>query len=77
MQQQLRDIQRRVLGAEHPNTLATTGHLVVCLISQGKHTEAEPIRRELLEAQQRVLGMAHPDTLATASSLSELLSSRC
>jgi hypothetical protein len=34
-----------MLGAEHPSTLDSMDYLAVALDSQGKHTEAEQLRR--------------------------------
>ena len=42
-------LQRRVLGPEHPDTLATIGNLASSLGDQGKHAEAEQMERELLD----------------------------
>ena len=50
-----REVQKRVLDQEHPDTLRATVNL----------TNA----RETLEVQKRVLGQEHPDTLRTARNL--------
>ena len=60
---------KRVLGAEHPDTLATEGNLAVSLRGQGKYAEAEALGREVLGVRKRVLGAEHPDTLRTESNL--------
>jgi hypothetical protein len=67
MQRELLDVRRRLLGLEHPDTLATMNNLGTSLGYQGKHAEAEQMQRELLELQRRVLGPEHPETLATTS----------
>jgi hypothetical protein len=64
----------RVLGAEHPDTLTTASNLASSLSHQGKHVEAERIRREVLEVEKRVLGAEHPDTLISANNLASSLS---
>ena len=69
MFRELHGILMRVLGAEHPSTLATASTLVLSLSYQGKHTEAERIQREVLVVQRRVLGEDHPRTLVSASNL--------
>jgi hypothetical protein len=69
MQRELLDLQRRVLGPEHPNTLATMNNLANTLDDQGKHAEAEQMQCELLDVQRRVLGPEHPHTLATMNNL--------
>jgi tetratricopeptide (TPR) repeat protein len=58
-----------VLGAEHPNTLATAGNLALSLSGQGKYADAERIEREVLRVRRRVLGTEHPNTLVTAGNL--------
>ena len=76
MFRELLDLQRRVLGPEHPSTLNTMDNLAASLLGQGKHAEAEQMFRELLDVQRRVLGPEHPDTLATVSNLASLNSIR-
>ena len=76
MGRELLDVQRRVLGSEHPGTLATMGNLANSRWSQGKHAEAEQEFRELLDVRRRVLGPEHPDTLATVRKLTSLGSTR-
>ena len=48
-------MQRRVLGAEHPDTLRTIGYLVKSLSCLSKYEEAAQMQRELLEVRQRIL----------------------
>ncbi len=62
-------VQKRVLGAEHPDTLLTARTLAVYLSGQGKCAEAEAIQREVPGVQKRVIGAEHPDTLTTAKIL--------
>jgi hypothetical protein len=45
------------------------GNLANSRWSQGKHTQAEQMQRELLDVRSRVLGPEHPDTLATLRDL--------
>ena len=61
--------RRRVLGEEHPDTLASAGNLAASLSKQGKYTDAERIQREVLGVQKRVLGAEHPNTLMSAINL--------
>ena len=73
MERELLDVQRRVLGAEHPDTLYTRSNLAASLNGQGRHAEAEQMELELLDVQRRVLGETHPDTLRARSTLSVFL----
>ena len=66
-------MQKRVLGAEHPDTLTSANNLAVSLSNQGKHAEAETILHEVLGVRKRVIGAEHPDTLGTASNLANAL----
>jgi hypothetical protein len=68
------DVQRRVLGDEHPSTLTCASNLALALSDHGKHAEAEQIEREVLAVQRRVLGDEHPSTLIIASNLASSLS---
>jgi tetratricopeptide (TPR) repeat protein len=70
------DVQRRVLGPEHPDTLHTMGNVGFSLGEQGKYADAEQMYRELLNVQRRVLRPMHPKTLATVSILASLDSIR-
>ncbi len=56
MQREVLEVQRRVLGAEHPHTLRTTGSLASSLNSQGAYEEAAQMQREVLEVRRRVPG---------------------
>ena len=63
-------VQQRVLGAEHPDTLATHDSLARSTGYAGDTAGARDLYTELLQAQRRVLGAEHPDTLATFYNMS-------
>ena len=63
------DIEKRVLGPEHPDTLNGMMNLGVVMRRMGHYAEAEKIYRETLAIQSRVLGPEHPDTLVLRDSL--------
>jgi len=67
------EVRRRVLGLEHPGTLASAGSLANVLAKQGEFSEAARIFRETLEVSRRVLGLEHPDTLMSANNLANVL----
>ena len=69
MQREGLAVSKRVLGAEHPQTLTAAGNLALSLKRQGKFAEAEKMQREVLAVMKRVLGAEHPDTLAAAGNL--------
>jgi tetratricopeptide (TPR) repeat protein len=54
------EIQERVLGAEHLDTLATRHWIALALNNQGKYEEALEIYGEVLSITERVLGAEHP-----------------
>jgi tetratricopeptide (TPR) repeat protein len=63
------EIQRRVLGNDHPDTLTSMNNLAFTLRREGRYPEAEQLFREALDIRRRVLGNDHP---ATAGSMSNL-----
>jgi tetratricopeptide (TPR) repeat protein len=69
-------VQRRVkvLGKEHPDTLASMNNLADALSGQGQYTEAEQMHRETLALKEKVLGKEHPDTLVSMNNLAQALS---
>ncbi len=58
-----------LLGAEHPNTLASRMNLAAALHSQGKYDEAEMEHRTALVIRERVQGAEHPETLSNRNNL--------
>ena len=63
----------KILGKEHPDTLASMSNLAGVLDSQGKYGEAEEMNQQTLELRERVLGKEHPDTLTSMSNLAGVL----
>jgi tetratricopeptide (TPR) repeat protein len=66
-------VEQRLLGAEHPSTLATGESLARVINAQGKHAEAETMYRESLSALRRVCGAEYPKTLTTANNMASVL----
>jgi tetratricopeptide (TPR) repeat protein len=64
--------RRRVLGDEHPDTLASINNVAQLLQAMDRLAEAEPLAREALATRRRVLGDAHPDTLTSVFNLAQL-----
>ena len=56
----------RVLGPDHPDTLATRHSIAREIAARGDHAAAEAEYRDVLAARLRVLGPDHPDTQKTA-----------
>ena len=59
----------RVLGPDHPDTLATRGNIAAWTGQCGDAAEALRLSQELLPDQVRVLGPGHPDTLTTRGNI--------
>lgn len=55
----------RLLGAEHPATLAAQHDLAVVYLRQGQFEKSQPLIRRTYLARERVLGRNHPDTIAS------------
>ena len=73
MHRQTLAMYEKVLGREHPSTLASMGNLANVLDSQGKCEEAEAMHRQTLAMSEKVLGREHPDTLTSVYCLAHLL----
>jgi tetratricopeptide (TPR) repeat protein len=61
--------QSERLGAEHPQTLATTNNLAGTIFRQGRLAEAEALWWQVLHARERLLGVEHPETVRTRINL--------
>ena len=68
------DLQRKVLGPDNPQTLATLSLMAVVFTEEGNYPEAENLQHEALMARTRVLGSQHPDTIASMAQLGTILS---
>jgi len=66
---QVLENQLRVLGADHPDTLASRGNLACAYQVAGDLGQAIPLFKQVLEDLLRVLGADHPSTLASRNNL--------
>lgn len=66
---QVMETRKRVLGDEHPDTLASMGNLAFTYNKQGRWKEAEKLGVQVMETEKRVLGDEHPDTLTSMNNL--------
>jgi len=69
LQREVLSIRRRVLGPEHPDTIASLLNLGSTLDSEGRFSDAEKLQTETIEIQKRVLGSDNPDTLGAMNNL--------
>jgi len=66
-------IRRRVLGDEHPDTLATLNDAGAMLFMRGQTAEAEDYLVRAREARARTLGPDHPDAIESLGNVGTLL----
>ena len=67
------DLDRRILGPDHRQTLAAMNNLGLAVQSQGRLAEAEQLLREALATEERVYGPEHQDTVNNMENLADLL----
>ena len=63
------EIQKRLLGEEHPDTLRSLHCIGDDYSKLGRHEEALMVDEKVYEARKRVLGEEHPDTLISLQSI--------
>src|SRR5438874_290452 len=63
MHRQTLQLDRKLLGPEHPSTLGSMNNLASVQDKQGRYDEAEAMHRQTLELREKVLGPEHPSTL--------------
>ena len=66
---QILDTKKKLLGAEHPDTLLTMGNLANTYYCQGKLNEAEQLGLQALDMRKKLLDAEHPDTLFSIGNL--------
>ena len=65
--------RKRLLGAEHLDTLQSIFHLGEILYKESKYRKAEVLLNESLRGREKTLGLTHPDTLKSVGQLAEVL----
>jgi len=63
------DRRRRVLGEDHPDTLASAINLALNLHRLGEVQAARDLGQDTFDRCRRVLGADHPNTLQSANNL--------
>ena len=63
------EIDKRVLGEDHPVTMTGMNNLANLYSNQGRYAEAEPLFVKALDGYRRVMGGEHPETLNTMNNL--------
>jgi tetratricopeptide (TPR) repeat protein len=57
--EQVLELRKRILGAEHPVTLLSMNNLALTLRDLGRHEEALVMNEQVLELEKRILGAEH------------------
>jgi signal transduction histidine kinase len=71
--EQIVRVRRRVLGTEHPDTLASTTDLAATLSAAGNHDAALTLMEQTVRTRRRIHGEDHPETVAAMSDLAVML----
>jgi tetratricopeptide (TPR) repeat protein len=66
---QVMETRKRMLGPEHPSTLASMSYLANTYRKKGRWDEAEELHMQVVETAKKVLGPEHPHTLASIGNL--------
>ncbi|EAQ87916.1 hypothetical protein CHGG_04535 [Chaetomium globosum CBS 148.51] len=66
---QVMETRKRMLGEEHPDTLASMNNLAFTWKGIGRDGDALGLLQTCFDLQQQVLGEAHPSTVSTLSAL--------
>ena len=74
LRDQVLEMRKKLLGAEHPDTLTTMSNLASTYSNQGKWNEAEQLKVQVLDMRRKLLGAEHPDTLTSMSKLASTYS---
>ncbi|UEM24876.1 tetratricopeptide repeat protein (plasmid) [Skermanella mucosa] len=67
------EARKRLLGAEHPDTLTSMNNLAETLRAQGDHGGARTFQEQVLALRRRVQGDEHPHTLTSMNNLAVTL----
>jgi len=66
---QVMEIRKKVLGADHPDTLRSIGNLANTYANQRRWNRAEQLEIQVVDMMKKVLGAEHPDTLRSMGNL--------
>ena len=66
---QVMETRKRVLGAEHPDTLTSMANLAFTWKRQGRGAEAHNLIEECVQLQTRILGFDYFYTLSSSTAL--------
>ena len=70
------DMRKKMLGAEHPDTLKSMGNLASTYSNQGRWNKAEQLQVQVMDMMKKLLGGEHPDTLKSMGNLANTYSNQ-
>jgi tetratricopeptide (TPR) repeat protein len=71
-----RQAREQLLGADHPDTLASLNNLAALYQARGRYDDAEALYKQVIEDSRQKLGADHSLTLASLNNLAELYQAR-
>ena len=66
---QVMDMRKKLLGAEHTDTLTSMANLASTYRNQGRWNEAEQLQIHVLDMRKKLFDSEHPDTLTSIANL--------
>jgi uncharacterized protein involved in tolerance to divalent cations len=66
---QILEVEKKVLGEEHPSTLTSMANLASTYSNQGRWKEAEELEVQVKNTSLKILGKEHPSTLTSMANL--------
>ena len=69
LQVKVMEMRKKLLGAEHPDTITSIANIASTYWKQGRWNEAEKLEVEVMEMRKKLLGVEHPDTLTSIANL--------
>ena len=63
------EMRKKLLGAEHPDTVISMANLADTYRKQGRWNEAEQLLIQVMDMTKKLLGEEHPDTLTSMGNL--------
>ena len=66
---QVIDMRKKLLGADHPDTLKSIANLASTYRNQGRWSEAEQLQIQVMDMRKKLLTTEHPDTLICMANL--------
>src|SRR5882757_395383 len=69
LQIEVMDMRKKLLGANHPDTIKSMGNLATTRRKQGRWNEAELLEIRVMDMRKKLLGANHPHTINSMGNL--------